>query len=151
MINFQLQSDLRIIRMVVPWLVEILEKNGKFVAPAFPLPEEDDQDLLESWKDSLESGFKDDYRNLLTLLKANKLPFGYIEISEDLVDSVVQSISQFRLFIRESQLGEFTDIELETGGFSLSRKSPDSQRGYLGYLILAEIQERLVEVMEPSI
>ena len=42
------------------------------------------------------------------------------------------------------KLDALTDEELETGDFSLSRKSQEVQSYYLAYLVLAEIQEGLI-------
>jgi hypothetical protein len=56
----------------------------------------------------------------------------------------LRAVTEVRFFIRDTKLDALTDEELETGDFSLSRKSQEVQSYYLAYLVLAEIQEGLI-------
>jgi len=49
MIEFRLQIDSRITRAVVPLIVKSFSECGKTAEPAFPYPEESDQELMEAW------------------------------------------------------------------------------------------------------
>jgi len=49
------------------------------------------------------------------------------------------------MHVREQYLGALTDVELETGEVSFSQKSSEVQPFYLTYLVLAEIQEGLIQ------
>ena len=52
------------------------------------------------------------------------------------------------MFIRNHKLESFSDGELETGEFSFGKKSHQAQSYYLAYLILAEVQEGLLQHFE---
>jgi hypothetical protein len=145
MIEFRLQIDSRLTRAVVPLIVQCFSASGKKANASYPYFDEDDSDLTDSWEISLKEDFAKDRQSLARLLNDPKFAHGYIEVDESETELVLRAVTEVRLFIRYTKLDAFTDVELETGNFSLSRKSKEAQSYYLAYLILAEVQERLIE------
>ena len=145
MIEFRLQIDSRITRAVVPLIVKCFSASGKKANASYPYSDGDDSDFTDSWEISLKEDFAKDRQSLARLLNNPKLAHGYIEVDESETEFVLRAVSEVRLFIRDTKLDAFADMELETGDFSLSRKSQEAQSYYLAYLILAEVQERLIE------
>jgi len=147
MIEFQLKIDSRITREVVPLIVKCFSEAGRVNTALFPCPEETDEELIESWNTSLEEDLLHDRHKLAGLLNDPKFAHGYVEIADEDAESVLRSLTELRLFIRETRLSEFMDHELENGDFTLSQKSKDNQFYYLAYVILAEVQEGLIKCL----
>jgi len=145
MIEFNLRVDSRITRAVAPVILQAFEHSREGVTLEYPLEGEDDQDLLSSWQNELHQDCKNDRASFKAMLQNHKFPHGYIEIAHEHADQVLRSATEVRMYIRNNQLTEFSDEELETGNFSLGKKSPSSQTFYLAYLVLAEIQEGLIQ------
>ena len=144
MIEFRLQIDSRITRAVVPLIVKCFSASGKKANASYPYSDEDDSDFKESWEISLKEDFAKDRQSLARLLNNPKLAHGYIEVAESETELILRAVTEVRFFIRDTKLDALTDGELETGDFSLSRKSQEAQSYYLAYLVLAEIQEGLI-------
>jgi hypothetical protein len=144
MIEFRLQIDSRITRAVVPLIVKSFSECGKTAEPAFPYPEESDQELMEAWAKSLRDDLAQDRQRLARLLNDPKFAHGYVEIPDEDMELVLRALTEIRLFIRKSNLDAFSDEELETGSFILSQKPQLTQSYYFAYLVLAEVQEGLI-------
>jgi hypothetical protein len=144
MIEFRLQIDSRITRAVVPLIVKSFSECGKTAEPAFPYPEESDQELMEAWAKSLRDDLAQDRQRLARLLNDPKFAHGYVEIPDEDMELVLRALTEIRLFIRKSNLDAFSDEELETGAFILPQKPQLTQSYYFAYLVLAEVQEGLI-------
>ena len=113
--------------------------------PTFPYLDEKDSDLLDSWESSLGEDFAQDRQALARLLNSAKFAHGYVELDDEDAELVLRAITEIRMHVREQYLGTLTDVELETGEVSFSQKSSELQPFYLTYLVLAEIQEGLIQ------
>ena len=111
----------------------------------FPYADENDADLADAWKSSLREDINKDRQSFLSFISNPKFSHGYVEVEEEEADFVLRAITEVRLFIRNNKLESFSDGELETGQFSFGQKSQQAQSSYLAYLILAEVQEGLLQ------
>ena len=145
MIEFRLKVDSRITRGLVPLIVKCFSECRNRSLPAFPYLDEKDGDLVDSWESSLGEDFAQDRQALARLLNSSKFAHGYVEMEENDAELVLRSITEIRMYVREQYLGALTDVELETGDVSFSQKSSSIQPFYLIYLVLAEVQEGLIQ------
>ena len=146
MIEFSLRIDSRITRTVTPLIIKCFSECGK-VSPVFPKVDEQDTDLVEAWVESLKEDLAQDRQSLARLLNNPKFAHGFIEVNENEAEYILRAITEIRLHIREAKLESLTDVELETGNFTLPKKSQSAQSHYLAYLVLAEVQEGLIAEM----
>jgi len=146
MIEFSLRIDSRITRTVTPLIIKCFSECGK-VSPVFPKVDEQDTDLVEAWVESLKEDLAQDRQSLARLLNNPKFAHGFIEVNENEAEYILRAITEIRLHIREAKLQSLTDVELETGNFTLPKKSQSAQSHYLAYLVLAEVQEGLIAEM----
>ena len=146
MIEFSLRIDSRITRTVTPLIIKCFSECGK-VSPVFPKVDEQDTDLVEAWVESLKEDLAQDRQSLARLLNNPKFAHGFIEVNENEAEYILRAITEIRLHIREAKLESLTDVELETGNFTLPKKSQSTQSHYLAYLVLAEVQEGLIAEM----
>lgn len=133
--------------MVTPLITKCFASCGKNSSHSYPNIDEQDEDLVESWRDSLREDMSKDRQSLARLLNNPKFSHGYIEVVETEVEPILRALTEVRLLIRNSKLELFTDVELETGKFSFQMKPRDAQAHYLAYLVLAEIQEGLIAAL----
>ncbi len=145
MIEFRLKVDSRITRGLAPLIVKCFSECRNRSLPAFPYLDEKDGDLVDSWESSLGEDFAQDRQALARLLNSSKFAHGYVEMEENDAELVLRSITEIRMHVREQYLGALTDVELETGDVSFSQKSSPIQPFYLIYLVLAEVQEGLIQ------
>ena len=145
MIEFRLKVDSRITRGLAPLIVKCFSECRKRSLPVFPYLDEKDGDLVDSWESSLGEDFAQDRQALARLLNSSKFAHGYVEMEENDAELVLRSITEIRMHVREQYLGALTDVELETGDVSFSQKSSSIQPFYLIYLVLAEVQEGLIQ------
>ena len=145
MIEFRLKVDSRITRGLAPLIVKCFSECRNRSLPAFPYLDEKDGDLVDSWESSLGEDFAQDRQALARLLNSSKFAHGYVEMEENDAELVLRSITEIRMYVREENLGALTDVELETGDVSFSQKSSSIQPFYLIYLVLAEVQEGLIQ------
>ena len=145
MIEFRLRVDSRITRGIAPLIVKCFSECRNRSLPAFPYLDEKDGDLVDSWESSLGEDFAQDRQALARLLNSSKFAHGYVEMEENDAELVLRSITEIRMHVREQYLGALTDVELETGEVSFSQKSSSIQPFYLIYLVLAEVQEGLIQ------
>ena len=145
MIEFRLQIDSRITRSVYPLIEKCFVEAGKVSLPQFPHVGENDQELIDTWEESLKNDLIKDRQPLARLLKEEKFKHGYIEVPEEEVDCLLRSLTELRLYVRQFCLKSFSDEELEQGAISFSSKPEISQSYYLAYLVMAQVQEGLLE------
>ena len=78
------------------------------------------------------------------LLRNPKFKHGYVEVEDDEVDELLRSLTELRLTLREHSLGEISDEQLENGEVDLQSQKSSVRIGYFAYLVMAEIQERII-------
>jgi hypothetical protein len=56
-------------------------------------------------------------------------------------------LTELRLTLRSTSLSDVSDQDLETGGLDLEGRDSSLKMGFFAYLVLAEVQERLIEFL----
>ena len=108
-------------------------------------PDIDDPDFKEAWIEGLKQEAKDDRNALARLLKSPRLKYGRVEVKEDEVEDLLRGLTEIRFTIRKTSLKKLSDEELETGLADIPTKNPQVQIGFFAYLLMAEVQERLIQ------
>ena len=73
------------------------------------------------------------------------MKYGRVEVKEDEVDDLLRGLTEIRFTIRKTSLKDMSDEELEKGISGISPKNPEVQIGFFAYLLMAEVQERLIQ------
>jgi hypothetical protein len=147
MIEFSLQVEPRLIQAVLPELGKIFASSQKQSAFSFVCPNPLDEDLVEAWEAGLAEDARSDRDALARLLRDSKFAYGRVEVKEDDAEDLLRGLTELRLAIREISLSEVPDEELESGGLALKGRDSSERIGYFAYLILAEVQENLIEAL----
>lgn len=145
MIEFSLQVEARIIRAVLPELGKLFALSVKEEDYSDHFPDIDDPDFKEAWIEGLKQEAKDDRNALARLLKSPRLKYGRVEVKEDEVEDLLRGLTEIRFTIRKTSLKKLSDEELETGIADIPAKNPEVQIGFFAYLLMAEVQERLIQ------
>ena len=144
MIDFQLRVDSRILQAMLPELEKTFGKASKTSGVTFACPNPLDEDFVDAWESGLKEEFFNDRKSLARLLRNPKFKHGYVEVEEDEAEELLRSLTELRLTLRENSLREFTDEDLENGEVELDTHKPSVRIGYFAYLVMAEIQEKLI-------
>ena len=144
MIEFSLQIDTRIIRAILPELKNLFVISPEFEDYTQVFPDQDDLDFNEAWIEGLASEAKSDRNALARFLESPRLQYGRVEVKEDDIEDLLRGITEFRFTIRKTSLKAFDDSVLECGIDNLNLKDESVRIGYFGYLLLAEVQERII-------
>ncbi len=145
MIEFQLRVDSRILRGIIPKIEEYFAslRDCRW-EELFLCPNPEDQDFSDAWKDGLKEDSSTDRYGLARVIKNAKFQHGFVQLEESEADSVIRGLSELRLAIRMGPLSKIEDRELETGNFDLDDREGSVRLAYFSYLVLAEMQEKLV-------
>ena len=144
MIEFQIQVDSRILQAILPQIEKIFANASKSGGLAYACPNPMDEDFVEAWESGLKEEFLNDRKALARLLRNPKFKYGYVEVEEEEVDELLRSLTELRLTLRDDALREVSDEQLEQGDLDLHTKKSTVRIGYFAYLVMAEIQERLI-------
>lgn len=144
MIDFQIKVDPRILQAILPEIEKMFVRASNSGSLAYACPNPLDEDFVEAWESGLKEEFLNDRKALARLLRDPKFKYGYVEIEDEQVDELLRSLTELRLTLRENSLGEISDDQLENGEVNLGAKKSSVRIGYFAYLIMAEIQERLI-------
>lgn len=145
MIEFSLQVEPRIISSILPELEKIFAKSHEIEDFSSTVLNLDDSELEETWIDGLKEDVKSDRIALAKLLKSTRLPYGRVEVEDSDVDDLLRGLTEIRFTIRKTSLEMITDEEIENGLPNLKSANPKVKIGYFCYLLVAEIQERLIQ------
>lgn len=145
MIEFSLQVEARIIRAVLPELGKLFALSVKEEDYSDHFPDIDDPDFKEAWIEGLKQEAKDDRNALARLLKSPRFKYGRVEVKEDEVEDLLRGLTEIRFTIRKTSLKKLSDEELETGLADIPTKNSEVQIGFFAYLLMAEVQERLIQ------
>lgn len=145
MIEFSLQVDARIVEAVLPELGRVFSASQR--EPAFPFvcPNPLDDDLVEAWESGLAEEARGDRGAVARLLRHPKFASGLVEVEDEDAEDLLRGLTELRLTLRSTSLSKVSDQELETGGLDLEARDPSLKMGFFAYLVLAEVQERLIE------
>ena len=144
MIEFQIQVDSRILQAILPQIEKIFANASKSGGLAYACPNPMDEDFVEAWESGLKEEFLNDRKALARLLRNPKFKYGYVEVEEEEVDELLRSLTELRLTLRDDALREVSDDQLEQGDLDLHTEKSTVRIGYFAYLVMAEIQERLI-------
>ena len=148
MIRYKLQVDPSLLGLILPYLSQAFRESvaSREHSRSLP-PSSGDEELQASWKEGLEEEGRVDRLSLVRLFENPSLKNGLVEIPEEEAEEVLRSITDLRIFIREKNLESVSDEDLEDGLVEIPRLGPLEGTAYLGYLLLAEVQERLIAGM----
>ena len=144
MIEFQIRVDPRILQAILPEIEKMFARASKSGSLAYACPNPLDEDFVEAWESGLKEEFLNDRKALARLLRNPKFRYGYVEVENEEVDEILRSITELRLTIREYSLEEISDEQLENGEVDIESKKSSVRIGYFAYLVMAEIQERII-------
>lgn len=131
-------------------LVETLTRQvGLQLAVQVNGPEDEDEIMLEAWRDSLIHSVREDCEKLLSLFKDTGFGQQNVIISEEVALGILRACSAVRLKIQQLFLKKFDESELEEGNLDFHQLDPDTQQVYACYVFLAGLQETLVQEIEP--
>ena len=144
MIEFQIRVDSRILQAILPEIEKMFARASKSGSLAYACPNPLDEDFVEAWESGLKEEFLNDRKALARLLRNPKFRHGYVEVEDEEVDEILRSITELRLTLREYSLEEISDEQLENGEVDIESKKSSVRIGYFAYLVMAEIQERII-------
>ena len=72
-------------------------------------------------------------------------PKSFVLVEEDDAEDLLRGLTEIRFTIRSTSLKNLSDEELEGGLTNLKNCKPEVRIGYFAYLLMAEVQERLVQ------
>ena len=145
MIEFELQVSPSFLEALLPYLGKVFrETSGRFSGERFAPPESGDEDLDAAWREGLIEDGRADRLAFSRLLGNPKLARGQVEIPMDDVDDALRGMTELRIHLREHGLNSVTDEDLENGRIRIESLPHDLRIAYLGYILLAEMQERLI-------
>jgi hypothetical protein len=144
MIEFQIRVDPRILQAILPEIEKMFARSSKSGNLAYACPNPLDEDFVEAWESGLKEEFLNDRKALARLLRNPKFRYGYVEVEDEEVDEILRSITELRLTLREYSLEEISDEQLENGEVDIESKKSSVRIGYFAYLVMAEIQERII-------
>ena len=144
MIEFQIRVDPHILQAILPEIEKMFVRASKSGSLAYACPNPLDEDFVEAWESGLKEEFLNDRKALARLLRNPKFRYGYVEVEDEEVDEILRSITELRLTLREYSLEEISDEQLENGEVDIESKKSSVRIGYFAYLVMAEIQERII-------
>jgi len=145
MIEFDLQVSPTFLEALLPYLGKVFrETSGRFAGERFAPPESGDEDLDAAWREGLIEDGRTDRLAFSRLLGNPKLARGQVEIPVDDVDDALRGMTELRIHLREHGLNSVTDEDLEHGRIRIESLPQNVRIAYLGYILLAEMQERLI-------
>ena len=145
MIEFDLQVSPSFLEVLLPFLGKVLrETSGRFAGERFGPPESGDEDLDAAWREGLIEDGRVDRLAFSRLLGNPKLARGQVEIPVDDADDALRGMTELRIHLREHGLNSVSDEDLENGRIRIESLPQNVRIAYLGYILLAEMQERLI-------
>lgn len=110
---------------------------------------DDDEILLEAWRDSLLEQLREDASYLVEVLN-QMTPEHPVEFSEADAESALRAASAVRLKIREAFLSRFSEQALERDMIEADALRPEEHKPFMCYSFLARFQEMLVVQLIPE-
>ena len=147
MIEFSLQADARIVEAVLPELGKVFSASQRSSAFSFVCPNPLDDDLVEAWESGLAEEARVDRGAVARLLRNPKFASGRVEVEDEDAEDLLRGLTELRLTLRSTSLSEVSDQELESGDFDLEGRGSSLKMGFFAYLVIAEVQERLIEFL----
>jgi hypothetical protein len=145
MIEFDLQVSPTFLEALLPFLGKVFrETSGRFAGERFAPPESGDEDLDAAWREGLIEDGRSDRLAFSRLLGNPKLALGQVVIPVDDAEDALRGMTELRIHLREHGLNSVSDEDLENGRIRIESLPQNVRIAYLGYILLAEMQERLI-------
>jgi hypothetical protein len=145
MIEFDLQVPPSFLEALVPFLGKVFrETSGRFAGECFAPPDSGDEELDAAWREGLIEEGRADRLAFSRLLGNPKFVQGLVEVPVNDVDDVLRGMTELRIHLREHGLNSVNDEDLENGLIQVESLPQNVRISYLAYILLAEMQERLI-------
>lgn len=146
MIRLHFNIDPEVLNMMSGSLRQISEATLQGKTRRWHTPE-DDPELQLLWLNELRAKLESDVEALLKVIKRPTFGQGEIRLQEDVADAVLRSCSAIRMYLREYQLKDMTDAELEVCDLAPNGLPDELRSAYLMYLFLAALQNLILEAV----
>lgn len=150
--------NVNIPELALPPLLDMLRRVVSSLAGDLPTqrhagqgPDFLDSEWKRAWETELIDGLTEDARLLRRLLRNPGLAQGDLRATDEEAEAVIRICSALRLRLRATCLLSLDDRVLETSALEPADLPPAQREGYVAYLLLAAIQERIVAALDASI
>lgn len=113
-------------------------------------PEDADPDLVKAWRDGLLDSLQADISRFNALLGHILGTKPALHVDEATAVHLMRATAALRLRLKEAFLQNISDEALETGSIEFHHFDPETQQQYAAYLVLAALQEQLIEQIDPE-
>ncbi len=148
------ELHLRISPVFLTTFLELVENFSRHIGVQLAVnlegPDEDDEDLLEAWREGLLNAAREDCEQLITLMKDSGLGRQKVVLTEEKALAILRACSAVRLKIHQLFLKSYGDEQLEEGGLDFEEMEPELQQVYACYIFLAGLQELLITELDPE-
>ena len=110
-----------------------------------------DQEFRDAWVGDLLEGQNKDVKALLALFDDEFFAEGIVAFDEENAEPIVRACAAVRLRLREVYLKGLDDDALEGGEVELEQMSEAVRKAFMCYLILATVQELIIQHLDSSI
>jgi hypothetical protein len=139
--------------MLLPALLDLVKMVGGSLGEELAVGSpyrSGDPELDAAWEASLLEALRDDALVLESMLRESDDGNGQLVIPEEQAEGVLRAASAVRLRIQQTLLKGVDERGLERGEVDLQSLTPVQQKGYMGYVFLANLQEILVRYVDPQ-
>lgn len=123
--------------------------EGMGTPPAAVLPDED-EDLAFWWLSSLKEVMGKDCSTLQRVLESHGFGKGHLNIPDEGAERLLRACSAVRLRLQQQHLKTIPSEALEGGKLQIHDLAMEQRPAFLTYLVLAHLQEKIVEAMDPD-
>lgn len=123
--------------------------EGMNTPPAVVLPDED-EDLAFWWLSSLQEVMGKDCSTLQRVLESKAFGRGNVNIPDEGAERLLRACSAVRLRLQQQHLKMISSEALEGGTLQIHDLASEHRPAFLTYLVLAHLQEKIVEAMDPD-
>jgi hypothetical protein len=110
-----------------------------------------DEELGAAWKGELLDDQNGDCQRFLALFDREFFASGIVAFDDNNAESVLRACAAIRLRLRENELRGLSDEALEGAGVDLDKLGEADQKGYMGYVFLATLQELIIQHLDAAI
>ena len=120
------------------------------LAPRRTSPDEEDEDLSQTWHESLRGEIGTDRASMVRLRENLKAGQTRWQVDEEDAEPLIRALTEQRLHLRGEWLSNLSDSSLEGGEIRLENLPADERIPYLAYILLAGLQEHLIASINPD-
>ena len=111
----------------------------------------EDNDFKEGWATELLAGQTSDIQQFLGMFDRDFFSTGTIAFDPTNCEPILRACSALRLQLRVTQLKLLGDENLESNEVSLAEMTEEQQKAFGAYVLLATLQELLVQHLDPNV